>query len=110
MNNNINCKVLEYGICGIREIQLVKDEHIIEHQQDDKYMTDCDFVTTYEIQIRIPYFLFWHKWITLAIWGVLNTLTSDKDDVNRDLILAKMGAYTLYNKMIKYGGFQNSSK
>lgn len=49
MNNNINREVLEYGICGIREIQLVKDEHIIEHQQDDKYMTDCDFVTTYEI-------------------------------------------------------------
>ena len=66
MNNNINREVLEYGICGIREIQLVKDEHIIEHQQDDKYMTDCDFVTTYEIQIRIPYFLFSLKMLFLV--------------------------------------------
>lgn len=110
MNNNLNRKVLEYGICGIREVQLVVDEHLIEHQHDEHYMTDCDFVTTYEIQIRIPYFLFWHKWITLATWGVLNTSNSDKYDVNRNLILAKMSAYALYNKMIKYGGFQNSSK
>lgn len=110
MNNNLTRKVLEYGICGIREVRLVIDDHIIEHEQYGNYITDCDFATTYEIQIRIPYFLFWHKWITLANWGVLNTLDSDKDDISRNLILAKMSAYALYNKMIKYGGFQNSSK
>jgi hypothetical protein len=48
---------------------------------------------------------FLHKWITLANWGVLETLDSDKSDVQRNLVLAKMSAYTLYNKMIKYGGF-----
>ena len=48
---------------------------------------------------------FWHKWITLANWGALETLDSDKSDVQRNLVLAKMSAYALYNKMIKYGGF-----
>lgn len=100
-------EVLEYGLCGLREIRLIKEERVIEKFNGS---TIEDFATSYTIQIRISYFLFWYKWITLATWGVLNTLTSDKDDVNRDLILAKMGAYSLYNKMIKYGGFQNSSK
>lgn len=100
-------EVLEYGLCGLREIRLIKDERVIREFNGS---TVEDFATSYTIQIRISYFLFWHKWITLATWGVLNTLTSNKDDVNRNLILAKMRAYALYNKMIKYGGFQNSSK
>lgn len=100
-------EVLEYGLCGLREIRLIKKERVIGEFNGS---TIEDFATSYTIQIRIPYFLFWHKWITLATWGVLNTLDSDKADVSRNLILAKMSAYALYNKMIKYGGFQNSSK
>ena len=50
---------------------LYYNENDGRYMVDDKYMTDCDFVTTYEIQIRIPYFLFWHKWITLATWEFL---------------------------------------
>lgn len=105
MNNNLNNQVLEYGVCGIREIQLVKNEYLIEHSHDGHYVSDCDLVTSYEVQIRILYCIFWHKWITLANWGVLETLDSDKNDVQRNLVLAKMSAYALYNKMIKYGGF-----
>lgn len=100
-------EVLEYGLCGLREIRLIKEERVIGEFNGS---TIEDFATSYTIQIRIPYFLFWHKWITLANWGVLNTLDSDKADVSRNLILAKMNAYALYNKMIKYGGFQDSSK
>lgn len=100
-------EVLEYGLCGLREIRLIKEERVIGEFNGSIIE---DFATSYTIQIRIPYFLFWHKWITLANWGVLNTLDSDKADVSRNLILAKMNAYALYNKMIKYGGFQDSSK
>lgn len=100
-------EVLEYGLCGLREIRLIKEERVIGEFNGS---TIEDFATSYTIQIRIPYFLFWHKWITLANWGVLNTLDSDKADVSRNLILAKINAYALYNKMIKYGGFQDSSK
>lgn len=100
-------EVLEYGLCDLREIRLIKEERVIGEFNGS---TIKDFATSYTIQIRIPYFLFWHKWITLATWGVLETLDSDKNDVQRNLVLAKMSAYALYNKMIKYGGFQNSSK
>lgn len=58
MNNNLNNQVLEYGVCGIREIQLVKNEHLIEHSHDGHYVSDCDLVTSYEVQIRIPYCIF----------------------------------------------------
>lgn len=95
-------EVLEYGLCGLREIRLIKEERVIGEFNGS---TIEDFATSYTIQIRIPYFLFWHKWITLANWGVLETLDSDKSDVQRNLVLAKMSAYALYNKMIKYGGF-----
>lgn len=100
-------EVLEYGLCGLREIRLIKEERVIGEFNGS---TIEDFATSYTIQIRIPYLLFWHKWISLANWGVLDNVNLDKADVSRNLILAKMSAYALYNKMIKYGGFQNSSK
>ena len=100
-------EVLEYGLCGLREIRLIKEERVIGEFNGS---TIEDFATSYTIQIRVTYLLFWHKWISLANWGVLDNVNLDKADVNRDLILAKMSAYALYNKMIKYGGFQNSSK
>lgn len=95
-------EVLEYGLCGLREIRLIKEERVVGEFNGS---TIEDFATSYTIQIRIPYFLFLHKWITLANWRVLETLDSDKSDVQRNLVLAKMSAYALYNKMIKYGGF-----
>ena len=95
-------EVLEYGLCGLREIRLIKEERVIGEFNGS---TIEDFATSYTIQIRIPYCVFLHKWITLANWGVLETLDSDKSDVQRNLVLAKMSAYALYNKMIKYGGF-----
>lgn len=100
-------EVLEYGLCGLREIRLIKEERVIGEFNGS---TIEDFATSYTIQIRIPYLLFWHKWISLANWGVLNNVNLDKADVERNLLIAKMSAKALYNKMIKYGGFQNSSK
>nr|DAG88246.1 MAG TPA: hypothetical protein [Crassvirales sp.] len=100
-------EVLEYGLCGLREIRLIKEERVIGEFNGS---TIEDFATSYTIQIRIPYLLFWHKWISLANWGVLDNVNLDKADVERNLLIAKMSAKALYNKMIKYGGFQNSSK
>lgn len=100
-------EVLEYGLCGLREIRLIKEERVIGEFNGS---TIEDFATSYTIQIRIPYLLFWHKWISLANWGVLDNVNLDKSDVERNLLIAKMSAKALYNKMIKYGGFQNSSK
>lgn len=100
-------EVLEYGLCGLREIRLIKDERVIGEFNGS---TIEDFATSYIIQIRIPYLLFWHKWISLANWGILDNVNLDKADVERNLLIAKMSAKALYNKMIKYGGFQNSSK
>lgn len=100
-------EVLEYGICGLREIRLIKEERVIGEFNGS---TIEDFATSYTIQIRIPYLLFWHKWISLANWGVLDNVNLDKADAERNLLIAKMSAKALYNKMIKYGGFQNSSK
>lgn len=100
-------EVLEYGLCGLREIRLIKEERVIGEFNDS---TIEDFATSYTIQIRIPYLLFWHKWISLANWGILDNVNLDKADVERNLLIAKMSAKALYNKMIKYGGFQNSSK
>lgn len=100
-------EVLEYGLCGLREIRLIKEERVIGEFNDSAVE---DFATSYTIQIRIPYLLFWHKWISLANWGVLDNVNLDKADVERNLLIAKMSAKALYNKMIKYGGFQNSSK
>lgn len=67
MNNNLNNQVLEYGVCGIREIQLVKNEHLIEHSHDGHYVSDCDLVTSYEVQIRIPYCIFGINGLLLLI-------------------------------------------
>lgn len=100
-------EVLEYGLCGLREIRLIKEERVIGEFNG---ATIEDFATSYTIQIRIPYLLFWHKWISLANWGVLDNVNLDKADVERNLLIAKMSAKALYNKMIKYGVFQNSSK
>lgn len=100
-------EVLEYGLCGLREIRLIKEERVIGEFNGS---TIEDFATSYTIQIRIPYLLFWHKWISLANWGVLDNVNLDKANVERNLLIAKMSAKALYNKMIKYGGFQNSSK
>lgn len=100
-------EVLEYGLCGLREIRLIKEERVIGEFNGS---TIEDFATSYTIQIRIPYLLFWHKWISLANWGILDNVNLDKADVERNLLIAKMSAKALYNKMIKYGGFQNSSK
>ena len=100
-------EVLEYGLCGLREIRLIKEERVIGEFNGS---TIEDFATSYTIQIRIPYLLFWHKWISLANWGVLDNVNLDKADVERNLLIAKMSAKALYNRMIKYGGFQNSSK
>lgn len=100
-------EVLEYGLCGLREIRLIKEERVIGEFNGS---TIEDFATSYTIQIRIPYLLFWHKWISLANWGVLDNVNLDKADVEKNLLIAKMSAKALYNKMIKYGGFQNSSK
>lgn len=100
-------EVLEYGLCGLREIRLIKEERVIGEFNGS---TIEDFATSYTIQIRIPYLLFWHKWISLANWGVLDNVNLDKAVVERNLLIAKMSAKALYNKMIKYGGFQNSSK
>jgi hypothetical protein len=100
-------EVLEYGLCGLREIRLIKEERVIGEFNGS---TIEDFATSYTIQIRIPYLLFWHKWISLANWGVLDNVNLDKADVERNLLIAKMSAKALYNKMIKYGEFQNSSK
>lgn len=100
-------EVLEYGLCGLREIRLIKEERVIGEFNGS---TIEDFATSYTIQIRIPYLLFWHKWISLANWGVLDNVNLDKADVERNLLIAKMSAKALYNKMIRYGGFQNSSK
>lgn len=100
-------EVLEYGLCGLREIRLIKEERVIGEFNGS---TIEDFATSYTIQIRIPYLLFWHKWISLANWGVLDNVNLDKADVERNLLIAKMSAKGLYNKMIKYGEFQNSSK
>lgn len=95
-------EVLEYGLCGLREIRLIKEERVIGEFNGS---TIEDFATSYTIQIRIPYLLFWHKWISLANWGVLDNVNLDKADVERNLLIAKMSAKALYNKMIKYGGF-----
>lgn len=100
-------EVLEYGLCGLREIRLIKEERVIGEFNGS---TIEDFATSYTIQIRIPYLLFWHKWISLANWGVLDNVNLDKADVERNLLIAKMSAKALYNNMIKYGEFQNSSK
>lgn len=95
-------EVLEYGLYGLREIRLIKEERVIGEFNGS---TIEDFATSYTIQIRIPYLLFWHKWISLANWGVLDNVNLDKADVERNLLIAKMSAKALYNKMIKYGGF-----
>lgn len=94
-------EVLEYGLCGLREIRLIKEERVIG-TEFNSYIIE-DFATSYTIQIRIPYLLFWHKWITLANWGVLDNVNLDKADVERNLLIAKMSAKALYNKMIQYG-------
>lgn len=51
-------EVLEYGLCGLREIRLIKEERVIGEFNGS---TIEDFATSYTIQIRIPYLLFWHK-------------------------------------------------
>lgn len=48
-------EVLEYGLCGLREIRLIKEERVIGEFNGS---TIEDFATSYTIQIRIPYFLF----------------------------------------------------
>lgn len=48
-------EVLEYGLCGLREIRLIKEERVIGEFNGS---TIEDFATSYTIQIRISYFLF----------------------------------------------------
>lgn len=94
-------EVIEYGICGLREVRIIKNENIIQCEQ----CSDCDVAVSYDVQIRMPYLIIFNKWKTLATWGYMITNKRDEADVNRDFIHAKMSAYALYTHMIKYGGF-----
>lgn len=94
-------EVIEYGICGLREVRIIKNENVIKYVE----CNDIDIAVSYDVQVRMPYLIVFHKWKTLATWGYLITNKRNEADINRDSIHAKMSAYALYTHMVKYGGF-----